>query len=465
MRRRRRSHYHSMKKSNAYPTGVYGNLCQLYHTITSIGGLIKLYHDYSKYRQLMNNNNNIKPVPEHYKMANKLFTQLHRHIRNIKGSSSPLITTIGPEAFSACNKIYYDPNIHNNYKKMQVGSKMIEFCFHPTTNRTTKAKPRPLLFNNLVNEINPVVIEPSLGEVVRVLFPSEDGEEESECVVFYAHSNTQCDALWKLHNAALGRNHGRLDKLLDEIPAGLAYTDHLAGMWYHAYGFGLLGQPTGTPSTLLTHECTKTTNGIMAIISQLLQSTASCILKYCPKMYHANQLLKDSTNTNLACPPLRMQDECCNWFVNQFAIRQVGEGVNDKPIWSNKEASIDDLQDENIIALHTDAGDYCTYQPLIYVPYGGDSGVGGDVNKTDLLVCQNKVGGYSVRIKTNIPNTVVVVLMNSNNQLHGLVHDRNSPSDACAWSTRIIPFITNSAYNWMIKHPTTMPLDRYGNYF
>lgn len=457
-------------ESDAYPTGVYKAHCKLYSIITLFGGLKLLYKYCNQYRQSMrkknNNTNNTQQQSNgKWKMANTINTRLRRNIAYIEETSSSLITTIDRKAFSECNKIHYDPGIHNKDKKMQVGNKMIGFDFHPTTNRTSKGKPRPLLFEDLVNEINPVVIDPSLGDVVRVPFPSEQGEEESECVVFYAHDNSQCDALANLNDAAFIRNHGRLDKLLDAIPPSLVYPDHLAGMWYYAYGFGMQGEPTGTPSTLLTHECTKTTNGIMRIVSELLQSTASCILKYCPNMYHANQLLKDSTNTNLACPPLQMQDKYCHWFANQFAIRQVGYGLNDKPIWANKEASIDELQDENIIALHTDAGDYCTYQPLIYVPYGGNDGVGGNVNKSDLLVCQNKVGGYSVRIKTNIPNTVVVVLMNSNNQLHGLVHDRNSPSDLCAWSTRIIPFITNRAHQWMTKHPTEMPFDRFGNYF
>ena len=160
-----------------------------------------------------------------------------------------------------------------------------------------------------------------------------------------------------------------------------------------------------------------------------------------------------------------MQDEHCHWFSTQFIIRQIGLGINNKPRWMNKRDPIDKLQDENIISLHRDCGDYCTYQPLIYIPYGGDEGVGGDINKSDLVVCQNKVGGYSVRIKTNIPDTVVVVLMNSHKQLHGLVHDPGSPSDTSAWSTRIIPFITQSAYNWMEKNLSAMPLDRFSNYF
>ena len=55
--------------------------------------------------------------------------------------------------------------------------------------------------------------------------------------------------------------------------------------------------------------------------------------------------------------------------------------------------------------------------------------------------------------------------MNSHKQLHGLVHDPGSPSDTSAWSTRIIPFITQSAYNWMEKNQSAMPLDRFSNYF
>ena len=202
-------------------------------------------------------------------MANTINTRLRRNIAYIEETSSSLITTIDRTAFSECNKIHYDPGIHNKDKKMQVGNKMIGFDFHPTTNRTSKGKPRPLLFEDLVNEINPVVIDPSLGDVVRVPFPSEQGEEESECVVFYAHDNSQCDALANLNDAAFIRNHGRLDKLLDAIPPSLVYPDHLAGMWYYAYGFGMRGEPTGTPSTLLTHECTKTTKEIMGIVSGL----------------------------------------------------------------------------------------------------------------------------------------------------------------------------------------------------
>ena len=457
-------HHYSMPQLNAYPYGPYGNLCELYSSISKRGGLQQLKVDYNKYRNLQR-----MAVPKqdahcHLKRANALSEQLRRYTKAV-ADYSPAMKTICSGAFAACKKIQYNHDIHNNSQKMQIGNKLVDFPFHPTTVRTTKANPRPLLFEELVSEVNPPVVDPSCGNVVRISFPKEEGEnDDSELYVFYAHKNSKCGALLSLYNSALGNNHQKLDNLLDEIPNCAHYDDHTAGMWYYAAGFGMLGNPTGQPATLMTHQYTATKD-IIQIVSNILQSTASTILKYCPHIYHANQLLKDSTNTKLSCPPLTMQDEHCHWFSTQFIIRQIGLGINNKPRWMNKRDPIDKLQDENIISLHRDCGDYCTYQPLIYIPYGGDEGVGGDINKSDLVVCQNKVGGYSVRIKTNIPDTVVVVLMNSHKQLHGLVHDPVSPSDTSAWSTRIIPFITQSAYNWMEKNQSAMPLDRFSNYF
>jgi len=52
-------------------------------------------------------------------------------------------------------------------------------------------------------------------------------------------------------------------------------------------------------------------------------------------------------------------------------------------------------------------------------------------------------------------------------QVHGLVQgdDYSDANDLTAYSTRIVPFISGKAFEWMKKNPTALPLDRFGNYF
>jgi len=116
----------------------------------------------------------------------------------------------------------------------------------------------------------------------------------------------------------------------------------------------------------------------------------------------------------------------------------------------------------NIVGLHIDTGDVSTMQPLVYIPRGGKKGVGGRVCNTELIVCEGRNGGKFVRIETNIPGYVCIVLLNSAESLHGIIEaDDLGDEDEDAYCTRIVPFITQHIINYMMKNPGDKPIDKY----
>lgn len=167
-----------------------------------------------------------------------------------------------------------------------------------------------------------------------------------------------------------------------------------------------------------------------------------------------------------------MQNDRVNWFSNQYAIRQVGLGIaNTKPVISRAQhhngPSIEKQISESCVALHADSGDVSCMHPLVYIPQGGSKGLGGVVKSSDLLVCEHATGGKSIRIVTNEPDVVCIVILNSRECLHGLIKqdDWSSDNDPSAYITRIIPYITNGVDNWMKKNPNDKPIDTFSNYF
>ena len=89
--------------------------------------------------------------------------------------------------------------------------------------------------------------------------------------------------------------------------------------------------------------------------------------------------------------------------------------------------------------MHTDDSDYSTEQPLIFWSNGGEGDLGGSVDGTDLMVFEHKYGGQCCRVRTSVEDCVVVVLMNSVDQLHAGVEAANPPLTN-VWSARIIPY-------------------------
>ena len=102
--------------------------------------------------------------------------------------------------------------------------------------------------------------------------------------------------------------------------------------------------------------------------------------------------------------------------------------------------------DSELVCMHTDNGDFSTKQPLVYSCAGGENCLGGKLPNTDLIVCEKKDGGRFVRIKTNIPDTVVIVLFNSTTQLHGVIKGGKRGSGPQAYSIRLIPYFTKKSH-------------------
>ena len=60
---------------------------------------------------------------------------------------------------------------------------------------------------------------------------------------------------------------------------------------------------------------------------------------------------------------------------------------------------------------------------------------------SDLIIFEQSSGGQSIRVKTSIKSTVVVVVFNSREQLHGNFVDPNQISlDRSCWNLRLIPY-------------------------
>ena len=84
--------------------------------------------------------------------------------------------------------------------------------------------------------------------------------------------------------------------------------------------------------------------------------------------------------------------------------------------------------------------------------------MGGPVSSTDIVIFEHKMGGAAIRVKTNMRDVVVVILMNSNQQLHGGVKSGSDfVSDDTAKTTRFIAFITKGIFNWTKRTPGGKP--------
>ena len=112
----------------------------------------------------------------------------------------------------------------------------------------------------------------------------------------------------------------------------------------------------------------------------------------------------------------------------------------------------------DMISTHYDPFDIDALMPLFYKSGGGKDGKGGPVAGTDIILFENQTGGAAIRVKTNIPDTVVVILTNSKKQLHGAVlSNPDFVSDPTSKTIRFIPFITVGVDNWMKRAPEERP--------
>jgi len=182
------------------------------------------------------------------------------------------------------------------------------------------------------------------------------------------------------------------------------------------------------------------------IVGGILSHIADCFRIHCSEVLTKNQFLLTLLKS-MAWPPLQFQGELNQWMSSQYIIRRWGSRTKDD--WPGE---------KSVVALHTDRGDIDSYNFNCYTSGGGIRNKGGPVANSDLAVFQNSTGGAGYRVKTCIEDTVVVVVMNSHNQLHGCIkNEDNIVEESQTWTTRIIPYIPRGVYQWKIRHPDGVP--------
>ena len=423
-----------------------------------------------------NANSNNKTHKEKYRFAYNANRRIKRRLDELNIHKAPTTVSIieyGEEIFSKCKKIHYSPTTKSS--QLYVDGSSVPHKCNPTTMRTQKGQPHVQLDENIMSHVGSPTIEPSTAneddnnkrkDVFKITFPEADQDGNEVVVhVIYAKKGSPCPILSELHDISLNGNHKKINKLMDELPNSAWEDDHVGGGEYLPVGFGMeahQGGRKGRPFTLKTLQ-SKEGLAINEVLAQLMHATARTILEYFPLVYHHNQ--HNRINTNVACPQLRKQNLLCNWFCTQIVIRRIGLGVSGSERWQNKIRGIQQLLKENNVSFHFDGGDFSCKQPLLYLPCGGPDGVGGVVRNSHLVICNHQTGGKSIRIKTNIPDTVVIVIFNSRMQLHGVVEGNEDGNiDRTAFTTRIIPFISEKVHNWMKKNPSEVPLDTFNNF-
>ena len=433
---------------------------------TKTGGLSLVHQQHTEFLRKMRahkkSRDTVVSPSKALRQSSALYQRISKKKNQIKKLAPPPIVW---NHFCPDDDIHYNHKTDNEKMEIMVGGGKRQFFFNTTTQKTQNRKPRPQATEMVLSNMHQKYVSSRTGEVVKIIFPRDSPEEEPvECFVIYASRESQCHAAKALHNVCMGDRGGgndweeeSLDALIDNLPRTAWEDDHRGGGCYTPFGFGIQGHPKdipepGMPFTLRTMKY-KQSHKILEKTAKIFYNVASCIAKHCTENFLANQKIKD-LNPQLACPPLKQQNSFCNWFCSQFIFRRLGPG-RQRPRKT---------RDETIVSLHFDSGDYATDQPLIYIPGGGKDGLGGTISDSDIIVCKYRSGGPSVRIVTNVRDTVVVVLLNSSLQLHGVIKGKGR-NDYNAWCTRIIPFVQHLVYKWMKKNPRKSPFDTFQNYF
>lgn len=393
-------------------------------------------------------------IHEGYKLFKNLDTQRLKVIRDIPEHS---ITRI-------CGTWFHDqPQISYNGKKISVDGCSRRMKLHKTTTTTSKKDPHGIFDDTNMEGVHHTRITPAMGDAIRVDFPQKAGQSEQSSVhIFFCRADSTDSSLKDLYFAAKERVDGHsLDDLIDGFVAknGSSWweDDHKAGGHYLPFGFGMLGslancpidrkdpvtgKDMAIPQSLRTMQFPESEE-IVARVGKIFRCIATVAAKYCPSLLVENHMLKDQHRL-VMCPPISKQDPLLHWIATQFVFRRL---------------SLRNLL--AIVAGHTDSGDVPTAQPLVYMPGGGPDGEGGKIPDEDIVICEHKTGGHSVRINTNNRGTVAVIFFNSRNQLHGVVRSSPDGCDETAFCTRIVPYIQARILTWMKKNPSGTPWIRY----
>ena len=320
--------------------------------------------------------------------------------------------------------------------KMEVDGKSIKYNCHPNN----RYKPTPQLTEEVLSNVStPLLIDESSPAVSKIVFPN--GRIN---YVFLAKRDSKCDALTDLHRFLYDENGSSIQSHLDIVPKSMWEKDALGGGRYLPMGYGTMGRHLGCDQVGYPHVLKslllEPVKKLAHFSGGLMTCVARCIKRYSPAVIEENQRLKEM-NRSVAYPFLETQDGISNFFSSQTIIRNFGP-----------------TKDTDIIATHCDSWDVSTLMPLVYKSGGGKDNLDGPVSSTDIVIFEHAMGGAALRVKTNMRDVVVVILMNSNQQLHGGV--KSAPDfvfDDSAITTRFISFITQGVMNWTMKTPGGKP--------
>jgi len=335
-------------------------------------------------------------------------------------------------------ELYYDPDEldpdTNTKGVMKVGKEKVEAQIHDYTTRSKGQegnRPRSFPSAGVVGMLNAPLVDGTNGEVTRIEFIN--GRKNT---VFFANGNSQCPIMKRIYESF--QQYGSLiEYLCKNIPSELWIVDSLAGGKYLPGGVCFRNGTRKSKSKLpfLRKECChNVVKQLFEIYAKIIGLEALVVEKYCPDEYLENlQTYGDADDCIF--PPIASQregqqvSEGLHWSLHQVALRIMGREL--------------DGERERLqrLALHFDQGDVATNQLLTFMPMGGTDGRGGRVADTDLMVFEHKNGGQCFRLRTSIEDTVVFILMNSAEQLHGNAKDEDDCEfDNDCWSARFIAF-------------------------
>ena len=341
-----------------------------------------------------------------------------------KEVDSPLY--INKKAHLVESILHYDPDDDKNRTLVKEGKmvgvvtingKVVETPLHPwTVDTKTKKGCRPRCYpaSDIIDKLQPIVIDNRDGaDVYEIVF-----NDNSKNLVFFAHKNSQDLLLREIHQC-YSNNRDKIALLCKHLPSDLFKRDCLAGGEYLPAGIAKRGKVSESTSKL-PFLVKSNGNGIATELydryAEILGLEAQVVRKHFPEEYSTNHVLyKDGVDCIFPSPQKQKQNPHVSpsvyWGLHQVALRIMGcESSNDE-------------RAKRRMAWHVDQSDVKSNQFLTFLPMGGKNGKGGNVIDSDLMVFEHKIGGKCFRLKTSIEDTVVFILMNSGQQMHGSAMD------------------------------------------
>jgi hypothetical protein len=362
---------------------------------------------------------------------------------------------INNRAYPVKNLLHYNPdNLKNKLlvkegkmvEEMTINTEVVEVPIHPWTVSKKKHGSRPRCYptTSILEKLQPIMIDNSDGaDIHEVIF-----NNNTKNFVFFAHKQSQNPLLREIHKC-YSENRHRIACLAKQLPAKLWEKDCLAGGEYLPAGIAKRGKVKGGSSKLPFLRKSSYNNMVTELYdhyAEILGLEAQLIKEYFPDEYTANHDLYSGGEDCIFPSPLQQQqnghvDSGVYWGVHQVALRKMG-----------CESSIVERAEKRM-AWHVDQSDVKSNQLLTFLPMGGKYGRGGHVLDSDLMVFEHETGGKCFRLNTTIEDTVVFILMNSGQQMHGSAMDSQTKRNGTLsfWSARFIAYGRNNVRRFVEK--------------